>query len=93
MSVVVRTNEDAAVTVSGRVRLHPGRQFVRLRPVTKSVAANTPTRITLRIEEEGHGRLRRALRLRRVLRARIVVVAKDTAGNSRRVTRRIRLVR
>jgi hypothetical protein len=92
VSVVVRTDEDALVTVSGRVRLRPGR-ILRLRPVLKRIGANTPTKVTLRIRRKGMARVRRALRVRTALRARIAVVAKDAAGNSRRVSRRITLVR
>ncbi len=93
VSVVVRTNEDAVVTIAGRVRLTLAGRVVRLRRVTKSVGANTPTRITVRPTRKGMAALRRALDLRRALRARIAVVAEDVAGNSRRVTRRITLVR
>ena len=92
VSVVLRTDEDSVVTVSGRVGLRPGR-IVRLRPVIKSIRADTRTKVTLRIRRKGMARIRRALRVRRALRARLVVVASDAAGNSRRVGRRIKLVR
>jgi lysophospholipase L1-like esterase len=93
ISVVVRTDEESVVTVSGRVRLPATSRFVRFRRVTQSVHPNTPTRITIRPTRRGMGALRRGLRLRRALRARIMVAAKDVADNGRRATRRITLVR
>ena len=93
VSVVVRTDEQSLVTVSGRVWVPAARRFVRFRRVTTSVNANTPTRITIRPTRRGMAALRRALRVRSSLRTRMAVVAKDVADNSRRATRRITLVR
>jgi lysophospholipase L1-like esterase len=93
VSVVVRTDEESVVTASGRVRLPGTSRFVRFRRVTRSVHANTPTRITIRPTRKGMAALRRALCHRSSLRSRIAVVAKDLADNSGRATRRITLVR
>jgi len=91
--LVVATGEDAKVTVRGTIALPHGPRVIRFRRLARSLAAHTPAAMRLRLTKCGRARLRRALSGRRALRARIVVVAKDAAGNARRETRRIRVVR
>jgi lysophospholipase L1-like esterase len=93
LRVVVATGEDAKVTVRGTIALPHGPRVIRFRRLVRPLAANTPAAMRLRLTTRGRAKLRRALRGRRALRARIVVVATDAAGNARRETRRIRVVR
>lgn len=94
VSLTIRTNEDADVTVSGVISGIPrAARVVRLRAVKKHVTANTPTRFTLRVTRKGFAAVRRALRGRRPVRLRLAVAATDAAGNTGKKTMRIRLVR
>ena len=93
LRLVVAAGEDAKVTVRGTIALPHGPRVIRFRRLARSLAAHTPAAMRLRLTERGRARLRRALRGRRTLRGRIVVVATDAAGNARRETRRIRVVR
>jgi lysophospholipase L1-like esterase len=91
VSLVVETDEAASVTVSGSIAIPKRATVARFRPVTRSVAAHSPTRFRLQLTNKSLARVRRALRARRVLTARIRVRVRDSAGNSRLLARRVRL--
>jgi hypothetical protein len=68
-------------------------KVVRLGPVTKSVAAGTRTRLTLRLSKRGIRSIRAALLTRRALKAKVTVKSTDVSGNSSLAYRTIKLVR
>jgi glucose/arabinose dehydrogenase len=85
-------DERCSITASGYVRI--GRRKVRLRGAKASWALGGPVELRLKLTRRGVGRVRRALRRRRRVRARIVLRARDTAGNqSRRVKRVVKVLR
>ena len=83
LRVAVRTDEPATVTAGGRLRGVAG-----FRGARRQVAAGRRTVLTVRISRKAARKLRRTLRRKRVVAA-LTIVARDAAGNRRRVTRRV----
>jgi glucose/arabinose dehydrogenase len=83
LRVAVRTDEAATVRASGRLR-----GVARMRTAQRQVAADRRTVLTVRIGRRAARELRRTLRRKRVVTA-LTILARDAAGNQRRVTRRI----
>ena len=83
LRVAVTSDEPATVRVSGRLRGVAG-----FRTARRQVAARRRTVLTVRISRKTARSLRRTLRRKRVPAA-LTILARDAAGNQRRVTRRI----
>jgi len=81
--VAVTTDEPATVRGSGRLR-----GVGRFRTARRQVSAGRRTVLKLRITRKTARKLRRTLRRKRVVAA-LTVLARDAAGNQRRVTRRV----
>lgn len=87
-----KSNEAAAGVVRGRIRIGRAARSYRLRQANASLAAGSRKKILVRIPKRALGAVRTALRTGRSPRARLTVVANDTAGNATKAVRRIRLV-
>ena len=87
LRVAVRTDELATVRASGRLR-----GVAAFRTARRQVGAGRRTVLTVRISRKTARELRRTLRRKRVVAA-LTILARDAAGNQRRVTRRIVLPR
>ena len=83
LRVAVRSDEAASVRLAGRLR-----GVARFRTARRELPAGRRTVLTARISRAAARRLRRALRRKRVVAA-LTILARDGAGNQRRVTRRI----
>jgi hypothetical protein len=83
LRVAVTSDELATVRVSGRLR-----GVARFRTARRQVTAGRRTVLTVRISRKAARKLRRTLRHRRVVAA-LTILARDAAGNQRRVSRRI----
>jgi hypothetical protein len=91
LAVGVTLSEAGEVTVRGRVGVPDAARLVRFRAVTRSVAANTPVRIRLRLARKARRAVKAALRDGRRLRARVAIAARDGSGNMSIARRAIRL--
>jgi glucose/sorbosone dehydrogenase len=87
LRVAATPDELATVRVSGRLR-----GVGRFRTARRQVAAGRRAVLTVRISRKTARELRRALRRKRVIAA-LTVLARDAAGNQRRVTRRVKIAR
>jgi hypothetical protein len=83
LRVAVRTDELATVRASGRLR-----GVGRFRTAQRQVQTGRRAVLTVRISRTTARKLRRTLRRGRVV-ATLTILARDAAGNQRRVTRRI----
>jgi hypothetical protein len=83
LRVAVTANELATVRVTGRLR-----GVASFRTARRQVAAARRTVLTVRISRKTARELRRTLRRKRVVAA-LTILARDAAGNQRRVSRRI----
>jgi hypothetical protein len=83
LRVAITTDEAATVRVTGRLR-----GVARFRTARRQVAAGRRTVLTARITRTTARKLRRTLRRKRVIAA-LTILARDAAGNQRRLTRRI----
>jgi glucose/arabinose dehydrogenase len=83
LRVAVTSDELATARVSGRVR-----GVARFRGARRQVAAGRRTVLTIRLSRTAARKLRRTLRRKRVVVA-LTILARDVAGNQRRVHRRI----
>jgi GDSL-like Lipase/Acylhydrolase family len=100
ISLFALLDEGATTSATARIAIPAARarssarvKVVRLGPVTKSVAAGTRTRLTLRLSKRGIRSIRAALLTRRALKAKVTVKSTDAAGNSSLAYRTIKLVR
>ena len=73
LRLIVENQEPLTVTASGSIVMRGGRRSIKFSPVTRRVAAQTPTKLKLRLSRPALGLIRRALRLRRPLKARVSV--------------------
>jgi len=87
LRVAVVTNELATVRAGGRLR-----GVARFRTARRQVAAGRRTVLTVRITRKTARKLRRTLRRKRVIAA-LTILARDAAGNQRRVERRVKIAR
>jgi len=83
LRVAVTANERAAVRATGRLR-----GVAPFRTARRQAAAARRTVLTVRISRKTARKLRRTLRRKRVVAA-LTILARDGAGNQRRVSRRI----
>jgi hypothetical protein len=92
LAVTVTLDEPGRVTVRGSVNVPGGAaRLVRFKSVTRTVAADTPVKVRLRLGRQARRSVKRTLRRGRALRARVTVAAVDTAGNPSTAKRTIRL--
>jgi plastocyanin len=91
--VSARVDERARLTASGRIAVPRASRVLRLRKVTRRAAANTRVKLTLRLSRKTRAAVISALAHRARLRARVTVVATDSAGNSRSSTRTVRVTK
>ena len=66
--------------------------MARFRTARRQVAAGRRTVLTVRITRKTARKLRRTLRRKRVIAA-LTILARDAAGNQRRVERRVKIAR
>jgi hypothetical protein len=87
LSVRARTNEAGTLSATAVV-LVARSKVVSFKSVSKTANQNKFTRLALKLARKDKRTLKRALRRRKRLRARVLVTARDKAGNeqSRRVT-------
>jgi hypothetical protein len=89
--VYVTSNEAARLSASGAISLPGASRVLKLGSAVESVAAQTRTRLVLKLGRKAVRRIRRALRRGAKLRARVTVTARDAAGNAASVRRTIRI--
>jgi glucose/arabinose dehydrogenase len=87
LRVAVVTNELATVRAGGRLR-----GVARFLTARRQVPAGRRTVLTVRITRKTARKLRRTLRRERVIAA-LTILARDAAGNQRRVERRVKIAR
>jgi glucose/sorbosone dehydrogenase len=87
LRVAVTADELVSVRAGGRLRGVGG-----LEPARRQLRAGRRTVLTVRITRSTARKLRRTLHRKRVIAA-MTVLARDAAGNQRRVTRRVRIAR
>jgi glucose/arabinose dehydrogenase len=87
LRVRVRSDEAAALRISGRLRGVAG-----FRTARRQVVAGRRVVMNVRISRKTARKLRHTLRRKRMIAA-LTVLARDAAGNQRRVTRRIKVPR
>jgi acid phosphatase type 7 len=83
----------SACTVDARASVTVGRRKIRSLLVSRSLPGERPERLRIKFSRHDRRLLRRALRRHSHLRAKVTVVAKDAAGRTQTVTRRIRVRR
>jgi hypothetical protein len=79
--------------VTGRVRIGRSAKSYRLRQVNVSLVAGSSTKMVVRIPKRALLAIRAALRAGRSPNARLTLLARDSAGNTTKAVKRIRLVR
>jgi hypothetical protein len=87
LRVSVRSDERAAVRITGRLR-----GVARFRTARRELAAGRRVVLNVRITKKTARRLRSTLRRKRVIAA-LTIVARDAAGNPSRAARRIKVPR
>lgn len=86
-------NEAGTLTATGSVNVRGGATKVyRFKPVTRPASPNVAVKLRLKLSKKSLRTVRRALRRKR-LRAKITVIAKDSAGQQTLRRRAIRLTR
>jgi hypothetical protein len=93
LHVYAKSNDAAAGVVTGRVRIGRSAKSYRLRQANPSLAAGSRTKIVVRIPKRALLAIRAALRTARKPNARLTLVARDSAGNTTKAVKKIRLVR
>jgi plastocyanin len=88
--VFAKVDEASTVTATGSVSVPGISKVLRLKKVTRKLAANVKARLALRLSKKAVKSAGRAL-TRRSLTAKVIVTAKDSAGNTRSAKRKIRL--
>ncbi len=84
-------NEACTATAGGRIVVPGAARAYKLRPASAQIAKGAKAKLQLRFSKAASRRVRRALRRRRQVRARVVLTAKDFAGNTATSRRRLRL--
>jgi hypothetical protein len=85
-------NESGRLTARGSVRVSSSPRGYRLRSVTRAAAPRTPIKLRLRLATKARRAAKRALTRGRTVRARVTLLATDSAGNVRTTRRSIRLL-
>jgi hypothetical protein len=91
LRVAVGVDEDAIVTVTGRIAMQGAARAVRLRTVRRRAAPGRRTPIRLRLFRRGRAAVEAALRSGNRVRVTVTVRARDRAGNTSTARKRIRL--
>jgi hypothetical protein len=89
VTLFVRSNEDATLTVRASVSVPGAARTLRFRTVRRRLRANVRRRIRLRLTRRRKRAVKRALARGRRLRARVRLTARDGAGNAS--VRRVRI--
>jgi plastocyanin len=89
--VFAKVDEASTVTATGSVAVPGASKVLRLKKVTKKLAPNVKTKLALKLSRKAATTAARALKRRTQLTARVVVTAKDSAGNTRSAKRKIKL--
>jgi hypothetical protein len=84
---------SCTLSASATVTLPGASRALKLRGITRTSAAGRQVRLRLTFSKKALRSIRRALRRGVKLTATVTVIATDSAGNSRKSTRRIRLKR
>jgi hypothetical protein len=90
LSFVVRCDERCRITAYAIVP-GPGRRHIRTRTVTHPQPAHQPVRIRVPLPRDSVTRIRRKLSHQQRVSIRLVIKARDSAGNVRTITRRVNL--
>jgi hypothetical protein len=90
--VYAKSNEAAAAVLTGRVRIGHSARSYRLRHANASLAVGSRKKIVVRIPKRALRAVRTALHAGRSPKARLTVLARDTAGNPTKAVKRLRLV-
>jgi hypothetical protein len=91
--VRVRPDEPARISATATIALPKGiAKVLRVKTKATTVAAGKRKTLKLRASKRQRKSLRRAFRRRKSLKAKVVVTARDAAGNRRPVKRTIKLV-
>jgi hypothetical protein len=91
--VTVTLGEPGTVTVKASVNVPRASRLLRFKPVTRSLSADAPVRLRLRLARPARRVVEAALDRGVRLSARVSIVARDRAGNATpQARRRIRLV-
>jgi hypothetical protein len=87
-------NERGTLTASGTVVVPGGAaKLYRFRPASKTVSANVPVKLPLKLSKHVAKVVKAALRHRKKLSARVTLTAKDTTGHQTVRKQTIRLSR
>jgi hypothetical protein len=89
--VTARMSEVGALTARATVSVGGASKLYRFKTVSRSAAANVPTKLRLRLEKKKLKAVKRALKKGKRLKAKITVTAIDKAHNKRSQTATIRL--
>ena len=84
-------NEACTATAGGRLVVPGAARAYKLRPASAQIAKGAKANLQLRFSKAASRKVRRALRKHRRVRARVVLTAKDFAGNTATSSRRLRL--
>ena len=93
VSVTVACDEACVVNASGTVSVPGAAKVFKLGKARKSIRAGGKAKLKLKVSKKTLRAIRRALRRKRKVRATIKLRIADTAGNTRRSSRKIRLKR
>jgi hypothetical protein len=93
LSLVVSASENSTATVSATVSLPRLAKVYRIGPISKTIRANHPTKIVLKIKRTTLKRIRSALGAHKRLKASLTVNVSDVAKNTATTKRTIRLAR
>jgi hypothetical protein len=91
LTVTVRVNEAGTVNVAGSVNVPGASKVYRFKSVKRSVGANKPTKIRLKLASKSLRPVKRALKRKKRLKARITVTARDAAANASKKQTTIKL--
>ena len=91
LAITVKVNEAGKVTVGGTVSVPGASKVYRFKSVTRTVKANTKTKIKLTLASKAKKAAKRAMKRKKKLKARITVTAKDAAANASKSALSIKL--
>ena len=93
VSVTVRCDEACVVNASGTVSVPGAAKVFKLGKARRSIRAGGKAKLKLKVSKKARRAIRKALRRKRKVRATIKLRIADSAGNTRRPSRKIRLKR
>ena len=89
--MTVRVNEEATIAASATISLPGASRVFALKKVTRQLAPGVKAKLKLRLPRKARAPVASALAHGRRVKAKLSVVAKDAAGNSRSTRRTIRV--